>query len=213
MTAAEYNHIFKTIIIGDNGVGKSSILRAYLDETFTYHYTSTIGVDFEIKKIKIDDKMIKLHIWDTAGSERFKTIVRSYYKSCIGYVVVFDITNEESFYNIEKWIDDVSENIYEVSEITFILVGNKSDLSNRRVTYSEGQALADKLGIEYIETSAKKFSNIQLVYDRLAKNIYEKMKSGKLVLEDNIINLKNSFSIMDNEYENKNSISRFFKCC
>ena len=202
------NYVFKTIIIGDNGVGKSSILNAYINDKFSTHYSGTIGVDFEIKIEEIEDKIVKLHIWDTAGSEKFRSIIRSYYKNCMGYVLVFDLSNEKSFNNIEGWINDVTQNCYNSDIITFILVGNKSDLLKRQVSHSQAKELADKYGIEYIETSAKKNNNIKKVYRTLIKYIYDKVKSGEIELEDNIINIKNNFSIDEGR-----QYRSFFKCC
>ena len=126
----------------------------------------------------------------------------------MGYVLVFDLSNEKSFNNIEGWINDVTQNCYNSDIITFILVGNKSDLLKRQVSHSQAKELADKYGIEYIETSAKKNNNIKKVYRTLIKNIYDKVKSGEIELEDNIINIKNNFSIDEGR-----QYRSFFKCC
>ena len=219
----DYNYLFKTIIVGDNGVGKSSIIRTYIEDTFVINYNSTIGIDFHIKVVEHDNKKIKIHIWDTAGTERFKTIVRSYYKDCIGCVVVFDITNRTSFDNVHKWVEDVYTHTNTNKKMEFILVGNKCDLMDRQVAYNEGHDLALQYNMIYIETSAKNRYNIDSVYQRLTECIYDKIISGEIKLDNNIISLRKRFSILDDDdfrggYEDeeehqRKKLRKLFNCC
>jgi len=169
-TNKEYDFLFKLLLIGDSGVGKSCILLRFADDAFTDNFISTIGVDFKIKTIEIDGKKVKLQIWDTAGQERFQTITTSYYRGAHGLIIVFDVTNKASFDNIQKWLDDVERNASQ--QIVKLLVGNKSDLEHKRaVEFHTAKALADRLNIGYLETSAKDNKNIGKSFEKLATTI------------------------------------------
>lgn len=170
-----YEYLFKILIIGDSGVGKSSILLRFAEDTFTESYISTIGVDFKIRSIEQDNKIIKLQIWDTAGQERFRTITTSYYRGAHGIIIVYDVTDAESFTNVQQWLLEI--NRYSSENVTKILVGNKSDLEHRRVvsTFS-GQEYAESLNIDFIETSAKNTNNVDKVFYDMATKIKERMK-------------------------------------
>ena len=144
--------MFKIVLVGDSGVGKSSILLRFADDTFTESYISTIGVDFRFKTIEVDGKVAKLQIWDTAGQERFKTITSAYYRGADGVFLVFDKTNSGSFEHISTWLEEINR----FSESTAkVLVGNKDDVEDA-VEVSESQAVdyAEKHSMKYIETSA-----------------------------------------------------------
>lgn len=163
----EYDYLFKLLIIGDSGVGKSSLMNRFSDNIFNETFINTIGVDFKIRTINMDGKMIKLQIWDTAGQERFRTIVSSYYRGAHGIMVVFDITNKESFENIPMWCEEIKK--YAADSIKKILIGNKSDFETKRqVVYSEAKELADSRNMEYIETSAKTALNVEKAFYDLA---------------------------------------------
>lgn len=174
----EVDHIFKILIIGNSSVGKSNILLRYTDNIFNDSFLPTIGVDFKIKNITVDNQKIKLNIWDTAGQERFQTITSTYYKGSHGIVLVYDITDKESFNNINNWVSEVKKNAG--SGVVMLLVGNKSDLeSDRVVTSKEGQDFANMLGINFLETSAKTDSNIKETFNVLAKNIHEQLPDSQ----------------------------------
>ena len=126
----EYDYLFKLLLIGDSGVGKSCLLLRYVDETYQESYISTIGVDFKIKTIELDGKVIKLQIWDTAGQERFRTITSTYYRGTHGVIVVYDVTSGESFANVKRWLHEIDQNCEVVNRI---LVGNKNDDPERKV--------------------------------------------------------------------------------
>jgi len=122
----DYDYLFKLVLIGDSGVGKSCLLLRFADDSFTDSYISTIGVDFRFRTVTIDNKTVKLQIWDTAGQERFRTITSAYYRGAHGIIMVYDVTNYESFEHVEEWLNEVNKH---ASESTLkLLVGNKADL-------------------------------------------------------------------------------------
>jgi len=163
----EYDYLFKLLIIGDSGVGKSSLMNRFSDNVFSESYINTIGVDFKIRTIEVNGKMIKLQIWDTAGQERFRTIVSSYYRGAHGIMIVFDITDKESFYNVKMWSEEIKK--YASSNVKTILIGNKADFeSKRQVEYSEAKEYADSNNMNYFETSAKTALNVEKSFFELA---------------------------------------------
>ena len=162
--------MFKVLLIGDSSVGKTSVLLRYVDDTFNPEFQTTIGVDFKISTFQLNGKVIKLQLWDTAGQDRFKTIVASYYRGAHGIILAFDITNATSFQNITRWYDE-SQNYLQKS-VPKLLIGNKSDLSSQRAVRTEdAKELADRLGVDYIETSAKNSQNVKLAFETLSRNI------------------------------------------
>jgi len=157
-------------------VGKSCLLLRFADDTYTESYISTIGVDFKIRTIELDAKTIKLQIWDTAGQERFRTITSSYYRGAHGIIVVYDVTDNESFNNVKQWLHEIDR--YACENVNKLLVGNKSDLTAKRVVSTEqGKEFADSLGIEFLETSAKTSTNVEQAFLTMASQIKARMKS------------------------------------
>uniref|UniRef100_A0A8C6SGW5 RAB1A, member RAS oncogene family a n=1 Tax=Neogobius melanostomus TaxID=47308 RepID=A0A8C6SGW5_9GOBI len=154
------DYLFKLLLIGDSGVGKSCLLLRFADDTYTESYISTIGVDFKIRTIELDGKTIKLQIWDTAGQERFRTITSSYYRGAHGIIVVYDVTDQESFNNVKQWLQEIDR--YASENVNKLLVGNKCDLTTKKVVdYTTAKEFADNLGIPFLETSAKSASNVE----------------------------------------------------
>merc|ERR1711957_1164387 len=172
----EYDYLFKLLLIGDSGVGKSCLLLRFADQTYTESYISTIGVDFKIRTIELDGKTIKLQIWDTAGQERFRTITSSYYRGAHGIIVVYDVTDNETFNNVKQWLHEIDR--YACENVNKLLVGNKSDLAAKRVVSTEqGKEFADSLGIAFLETSAKTSTNVEQAFLTMASQIKARMKT------------------------------------
>jgi len=172
--AINFDYLLKYIIIGDAAVGKSNLLLRYAHGQFKPEYQLTIGVEFGAKNVNIRNKIYRIQIWDTAGQENFRSITRAYYKNSVCALVVYDISNRDSFNNVSTWIEDCKNQ--SPKTIFMVLVGNKSDLEDRRqVSTEEGQELADKFGILFYETSAKEGTNVEEIFndsaDKIAKNI------------------------------------------
>ena len=138
MMEEEYDYIFKVLLVGNSDVGKSSLILRYVDQIWNDVFVPTIGVDFKVKSLEIENKSIKLQIWDTAGQERFKNITASYYRGGNGVLVVYDITDRDSFENLNSWLIEIEKNANK--NVYKLLIGNKCDLEDKRkVTYQEGK--------------------------------------------------------------------------
>jgi len=172
-----YAYLFKYIIIGDTGVGKSCLLLQFTDKRFRPVHDLTIGVEFGARMVTIDDKSIKLQIWDTAGQESFRSITRSYYRGAAGALLVYDITRRDTFNHLTRWLEEALQNGNK--NMTIMLIGNKSDLEHRRqVTTEEGEQFAKEHGLIFFETSAKTATNVEEAFIQTAQKIYEKIQSG-----------------------------------
>ncbi|QCE12509.1 Rab family [Vigna unguiculata] len=166
----EYDYLFKLLLIGDSGVGKSCLLLRFADDSYIESYISTIGVDFKIRTVEQDGKTIKLQIWDTAGQERFRTITSSYYRGAHGIIIVYDVTDEDSFNNVKQWLSEIDR--YASDSVNKLLVGNKCDLAdNRAVSYDTAKAFADEIGIPFMETSAKDATNVEQAFMAMSASI------------------------------------------
>ncbi|KRX11096.1 P-loop containing nucleoside triphosphate hydrolase [Pseudocohnilembus persalinus] len=187
-----YDYLFKYIIIGDSGVGKSSLLLRFMNDKFNEQHEITVGVEFGSKTIvSQDQREIKLQIWDTAGQEDFMSITRSYYRSSAGALVVYDVTRKETFKNVMTWLEEARSNGN--PNMTYILIGNKSDLeSEREVSYQEGENLALENNMIFIETSAKNNKNVQDVFMQTAEEILSKIDSQVLDPSEQISGVKMS---------------------
>uniref|UniRef100_A0A8C2XY17 Ras-related protein Rab-43 n=1 Tax=Capra hircus TaxID=9925 RepID=A0A8C2XY17_CAPHI len=163
--------LLKVIILGDSGVGKTSLMNQYVNKKFSNQYKATIGADFLTKEVMVDDRLVTMQIWDTAGQERFRTITQSYYRSANGAILAYDITKRDSFLSVPRWIEDVRK--YAGSSIVQLLIGNKSDLGElREVPLAEAQGLAEHYDILCaIETSAKDSSNVEEAFVRVATEL------------------------------------------
>ena len=205
----EFDYLFKILIIGDSGVGKSCILERYIDNTsFTNSYISTIGVDFKIKNENVDNKKVKLQIWDTAGQERFRSIVSSYYRGTHGIIIVYDITDKNSFENIQYWLNEIKKNAND--NISILIIGNKADLLHlREIKYNDALSFAKKYEINLIETSAKTTQNIDTAFIKIAEAILKNIENEKSLKNNdfmNRINIDNSKATtkMNNNIKNNN---------
>ena len=172
--ASEYDYLFKLLLIGDSGVGKSCLLLRFADDTYTESYISTIGVDFKIRTLELDGKTVKLQIWDTAGQERFRTITSSYYRGAHGIIVVYDVTDQESFHNVKQWLNEIDR--YANENVNKMLVGNKCDLTTKKVVNTDdAKAYAETVGIPFLETSAKDSTNVEQAFIMMAAEIKARM--------------------------------------
>lgn len=166
------DYLLKILLIGDSGVGKSCILLRYSDDHYEDSYMSTIGVDFKIRTFEMGGKIVKLQIWDTGGQERFRTITSSFYRGAHGVIIVYDVSDPQSFYNVEQWMKEIDR--YKLKHVVKLLVGNKSDLvDQRKITYDRAKDYADLLNIDFIETSARNSLNIDTTFLTLIKKIIE----------------------------------------
>jgi small GTP-binding protein len=195
-----YQYLFKLALIGDSGSGKTSILLRFTDNTYNDNTQFTIGVDFKIVSMNIDDNLVKLQIWDTCGSERFKSLTTSFIKSCSAFILVFDITRMKTFKNLEFWMKVVKDSAKEGDFLC--LIGNKSDLQNKRqVPLEDCVEFAKNNGLKYMETSAKNNVNIIEAFTFVAEMLYNKKKKDiglETQTESNEIIKGEGISITDN---------------
>jgi len=174
--AKDYDYLFKLLLIGDSGVGKTSLLVRFADETFSTSFITTIGIDFKIKTMELEGKKVKLQVWDTAGQERFRTITTSYYRGATGIMLVYDVTSSSSFNNINQWMQNIAEHAN--SDVEKMLIGNKNDLNDRReISCESGTKVANEHGILFAETSAKSSENVDHAFRLLTLEIKKKYDS------------------------------------
>ncbi|CAF3685951.1 unnamed protein product [Adineta steineri] len=169
-TNVKDNRIFKLVLLGDSGVGKTSLFLRFANDAFNDIFLPTVGVDFMNHVIKHNGTTTKLHIWDTAGQERFRSLISSYCRDFKGAIVVFDVTNLKSFENVTRWLQEIDENSN--NDVKILLVGNKCDLALERVIdHAQAKDLADSLNILYVETSAKNTINVEVAFMSLVSEI------------------------------------------
>ena len=211
MSSFNFNYLLKFIVIGDSSVGKSNILLRYTQNEFNQEYQSTIGVEFGAKNIKINNKIYRIQIWDTAGQENFRSITRAYYKNSVCALVVYDITKRESFENVQSWIQDCRNQ--SPKTIIMILVGNKNDLENERdVSFDEGEQFAKNNNMIFYETSAKTGKNVNEIFENTVNNISKKIEENYYDLENDSCGIKVGMieGNLYNSINNNNNISLDF---
>ena len=172
--------LYKILLLGDSSVGKTCFLMRYTDNTFQEIHMSTIGLDYKLKNVQLDDgKMVKIQIWDTAGQDRFRSITKNYYKGAHGIILIYDITNQKTFENVKNWINQIKEEVS--NKVTIILVGNKIDDEDHRVVSTEqGEKMANDFGLMFFECSAKSGVNIDSTFNELVKKTVENYSKVKM---------------------------------
>ena len=178
------DYIFKIVLIGDTSVGKSCLLTRFADDQFTENYVTTIGVDFRFKTMIVMDKIIKVQVWDTAGQERYRSITNTYYRGAKGILIVFDLTNPESFNNIENWINEVT--VFTGKDVIIMCLGNKSDLK-KEINKNTIDEFKKKTKLEIINVSAKTGDGVEDAFKHIIELLIKKNNDKKE--ENNSISL------------------------
>ena len=165
--------LYKILLLGDTQVGKSSFLMRYIDNTFQESYLSTVGLDFKVKNVQLDDgKTYRVQIWDTAGQDRFHAITRNYFKNAHGIILIYDVTLIESFQNVKNWIKQIKEEV--TDKVSIILAGNKIDMEEKRkVSKEEGEKMAADYGLKFYECSAKTGENVEEAFKDIVTKTVE----------------------------------------
>ena len=203
----DFDEKIKLMILGDSSVGKSSILRKYCKNEFLDKYITTIGIDFQIKYLTINNKKIKLQVWDTAGQERYRVVTKNYFNTSDGFIIIYDITNRETFTNINNWIEQITTIVG--NNVKCVIFGNKNDLNNKRkVETDEGKELAEKFNFKFFETSAKEGNNIEEGFKSITMDILDDISSVKERRNNtSILKTKRGKKLNNNKEDNKKS------CC
>ncbi|KAJ3671020.1 hypothetical protein LUZ60_008446 [Juncus effusus] len=176
----DYDYLFKVVLIGDSGVGKSNLLSRFTKNEFSLESKSTIGVEFATRSLNIDGKVIKAQIWDTAGQERYRAITSAYYRGAVGALLVYDVTRRQTFENVERWLKELRD--HTDPSIIVTLVGNKSDLRHLvAISTADGSAYAEQEGLCFVETSALEAKNVDEAFAEVLTEIYRGM--GKKGME------------------------------
>ncbi|KAI3803902.1 hypothetical protein L1987_32066 [Smallanthus sonchifolius] len=167
----EYDYLFKVVLIGDSGVGKSNLLSRFTRNEFCLESKSTIGVEFATRTLQVEGRTIKAQIWDTAGQERYRAITSAYYRGALGALLVYDVTKPTTFENISRWLKELRD--HADANIVIMLIGNKTDLKHlRAVAVEDAQSFAEKEGLSFIETSALEATNVEKSFQTILGEIY-----------------------------------------
>ncbi|CAL9151554.1 ras-related protein Rab11B-like [Musa acuminata AAA Group] len=168
----DYDYLFKVVLVGDSGVGKSNLLSRFTRNEFSNESKATIGVEFATRSIRIDGKVVKAQIWDTAGQERYRAITSAYYRGAVGALVVYDITRNVTFENVERWLKELRD--HTDTSIVIMLVGNKADVRHlRAATTEDATAFAEKENTFFMETSALESTNVEAAFNEVLTQIYQ----------------------------------------
>ncbi|CAH2351771.1 GTP-binding protein Ypt32p/YPT11 [[Candida] railenensis] len=175
----DYEYLYKIVLIGDSGVGKSNLLSRFTRDEFNLESRSTIGVEFATRTLEIDGKRVKAQIWDTAGQERYRAITSAYYRGAVGALIVYDISKTESYESVSRWLKELRE--HADANIIIELVGNKSDLDHlRAIPTDEAKNFANENSLLFTEASALSSDNVDLSFHQLLRNIYEMISKHQL---------------------------------
>ena len=210
--ASSFDYLLKYIIVGDSSVGKTNLLMKFIQNKFTEEYLTTIGVEFGTKNMKINNKVYRIQIWDTAGQEYFRSIARAYFKNCVCAMVVYDITCKESFENVKSWLQDIQEE--SPKTVLVALIGNKIDLEEKRiVSFDEGKKFATENGIIFMETSAKTGEGIKEIFEQSIREIEKKMEENYYDLKSESCGIKKGRSKNINLNKDKKDKNQEKKGC
>ncbi|KAL1817902.1 hypothetical protein ACET3Z_020476 [Daucus carota] len=179
----DYDYLFKVVIIGDSGVGKSNLLSRFTKNEFSLDSKSTIGVEFATRSIRVDDKVVKAQIWDTAGQERYRAITSAYYRGAVGALLVYDVTRHVTFENVERWLKELRD--HTDANIVIMLVGNKADLRHlRAVSTEDAKAFAEREKTYFMETSALESMNVENSFTEVLSQIHHIVSRKALEMGD-----------------------------
>ncbi|OMJ77280.1 hypothetical protein SteCoe_23148 [Stentor coeruleus] len=203
-----YDYNYKVILLGDGGVGKSSMIQKYVYNKFSIHTSPTIGVVNTTKIVTVDDQKILLNIWDTAGQEKYRSMLSSFFKGCRAAILVYDITNDHSFKSLDYWLKQVKD--MSGDSVKFLLIGNKADLeSSRTVTQKVGLEMARVNNMLFMETSCVSNYNIERAFQEIAESLYRSQVGPAKPLDPEIPNRMDGISILSHDSQ----IPKSKKCC
>jgi len=212
MAESNYDYLFKVVLIGDSGVGKSNLLSRFTRNEFNSDSKSTIGVEFATRSINVDGKIVKAQIWDTAGQERYRAITSAYYRGAVGALLVYDISKQPTYENVGRWLKELRD--HADSSIVIMLVGNKSDLKHlRAVLTDEAKQFSMDNGLSFIETSALEASNVEAAFQQILTDIYRIVSSKALEPSSDPIWPPGGQSIPVKPRSNEKSDGQSSKCC
>jgi len=212
MTESNYDYLFKVVLIGDSGVGKSNLLSRFTRGEFNLDSKSTIGVEFATRSINVDGKTVKAQIWETAGQERYRAITSAYYRGAVGALLVYDIAKHATYVNVTRWLKELRD--HADSNIVIMLVGNKSDLKHlRAVPTEEAKAFASENGLSFIETSALDASNVESAFQNILTEIYRIVSNKALESADNPIKPTGGESISIQPSADASATTKSGNCC
>ncbi|VFQ88899.1 unnamed protein product [Cuscuta campestris] len=179
----EYDYLFKVVLIGDSGVGKSNLLSRFTRNEFCLESKSTIGVEFATRTLQVEGRTVKAQIWDTAGQERYRAITSAYYRGALGALLVYDVTKPTTFENVSRWLKELRD--HADSNIVITLIGNKYDLGHlRAVATEDAQSYAEREGLSFIETSALEATNVEKAFLTILSEIYRTISKKSLSSEE-----------------------------
>ncbi|TAQ86415.1 hypothetical protein B7494_g5267 [Chlorociboria aeruginascens] len=216
MANDEYDFLFKVVLIGDSGVGKSNLLSRFTRNEFNLDSKSTIGVEFATRSIQVDAKTIKAQIWDTAGQERYRAITSAYYRGAVGALLVYDISKHQTYENVTRWLKELRD--HADANIVIMLVGNKSDLRHlRAVPTEEAKAFASENNLSFIETSALDASNVELAFQNILteKSLITATQHKQISVEENLYHSANLPTVVTSRLRNvveHGDLLRFLSC-
>ena len=175
----KYDYLYKLVLIGDSGVGKTNLMSRFVNESFSSNARSTIGIEYSIRNIEIDGKKVRVQIWDTAGQERYRAIPSTYFRGAVGALIVYDITRYYTYESVDRWLYEL-QHYNGQQDVVTVLIGNKSDLEDRReVKTVEAQSYAEKNGLNFIEASAYESTNVERAFLDILEEIFLKSKGKK----------------------------------